>query len=362
MSLRRARLLAALVAVILLLSPAYAINEVAIHEIQYTTAPSGDSPYRGQVITTGGLVTALFPGGYIIQEPMTGPWSGIYVADTQRQPALGSFIVLTAKVVEDNNLTTLTEVSNFMVIQGGNPLPIPVLIRTPDIAFGSPTAESFEGVLVSTGKVTIASVGPGGNTWEIRDSSGVGARVGNRAGYAYRPQPGNDLAAVHGVLFFRDGFYQIEPRSNNDILPISARPDVTGVIHLERRNGRAGVVVQLSGLPTAVTKGDGSYTVSSVPPGVYTIRAYAPGYLVAERRGVQILPGHSITLPIVTLLGGDANSDGRIDLQDLIIVARAYGTRPPSDPWADITGDGWVNLDDLVLVAQNFSRFGPIPW
>ena len=94
----------------------------------------------------------------------------------------------------------------------------------------------------------------------------------------------------------------------------------------------------------------------------YTVRAYAPGYLVAERRNVQIMPGNLLTLPPITLSGGDANNDGKVNLQDLIIVARSYGACPPSDYAADITGDGCVNLNDLVLVGQNYNRVGPTPW
>jgi hypothetical protein len=343
-------------------TPVGATIEVAIHQIQYTTAPSGDSPYRGQIVTTGGLATAIYPGGYVLQELLSAPWTGIYVADSQRRPSPGSFVVLTGKVVEIDGMTTLTEISEYTTIQSGNALPAPVLVRTSDIAFGSPNAEPFEGVLVSTGKVATASVGAGGNLWEIADSSGVKARVGNRAGYGYRPQVGQDLAAVHGVLFAANGAFQIEPRADSDILPITAQPGISGVVSLERSSKRAGIIVQLSGLPTAVTKSDGSYALSSVPPGTYTVRAYAPGYLVAERQNVQIMPGNTLTLPPVTLVGGDANNDGKINLQDLVIVARSFGACPPADSAADITGDGCVNLNDLVLVGQNYGRTGPTPW
>jgi len=362
MNRRLVFLLAAIITLVVLLPPAYALNEVAIHEIQFTRSSTGDSPHHGQIITTGGLVTALFPAGYVIQEPMSGPWSGVYVADSLNRPVPGSFVILTAKVAELDGMTVLTDISALTVINSGNLLPQPVTVQTPDIAAGSPTAESLEGVLISTGKATVAHVALGGTSWEVRDSSGINARVGNRAGYSYTPQVGNDLAAVHGVIFYVNGAYQIEPRSDNDILPISPRPSVSGIIKLERRNGREGIVVQLSGLPTAVTKSDGSYKISSVPPGTYTVRAYAPGYLVAELKGVQILPGHIISLPPVTLVGGDANGDGQINLLDLTIVARSFGLCPPSDPWADITGDGCVNLTDLVLVSQNYNRVGPIPW
>ena len=356
-------LIASVTLLTVLMPPAWALNEVAIHEIQYTTDPSGDSPQVGRTITTGGVVTARFADGYVLQEPMSGPWTGIFVADTINHPPLGSFAVLSAVVAEQAGLTVLHSVESLTVINIGNALPQPVIIRAPDIAIGSPTAEQFEGVLVSMGKSAIAAVDAANNTWDIRDSTGLSASVGNRAGYSYVPQVGNDLAALHGVVFFTNGIYRIEPRNDRDILPIAPRPSVTGMVNLERAGLHDGVVVEMSGLASpAVTKSDGSYTIEAVPPGTYTIRAFAPGYLTAERQGVQILPGHTIQLPPLTLAGGDANGDNRINIMDLTIVASNFGQCPPSDLWADITKDGCVNLSDLVLVGQNFGRLGPTPW
>ena len=54
---------------------------------------------------------------------------------------------------------------------------------------------------------------------------------------------------------------------------------------------------------------------------------------------------------------GDANSDGQVNVLDLRIVARAYGTRPGDlywDPRADLNRDGLINVFDLVLVSKNY--------
>jgi hypothetical protein len=361
MDRRLAGALAAALLFVIFLVPSTALDEVAIHEIQFTTAPDGVSPHVDQLVTTGGVVTAHYPGGYVLQEPVSNPWTGIYVADDAHQPPLGSFCVLGAQVVEQAGMTMLRDVSSFTIINTGNPLPQPVPVQTADIAPGSPTAESFEGVFIKIGKARIVGTSPD-NRWQIQDSSGVVALVGNRAGYAYDPQTGNDLASLQGVLFGQGASYLVQPRGDLDIIPISPRPSVTGVISLERREDLAGVVVELSGLPTTLTKSDGTYTIESVPPGTYTVRAYAPGYLVAERHGIQILPGHMISLPPLTLVGGDANGDGRIDLLDLTLVARNFGGCPPVDEWADVNRDGCVNLTDLVLVSQNYNKVGPTPW
>jgi len=356
-------LIASLALLAVLMPPAWALDEVAIHEIQYTADLSGVSPQVGRTITTGGIVTARYADGYVLQEPMSGPWTGIFVADTINRPPVGSFTVLSAVVAEEAGWTILHSVESLTVINIGNALPQPLMLRAPDLAVGSPTAEQFEGVLVSLSKSTVTSVDAPSNTWQVRDSTGLDATVGNRAGYAYAPQPGSDLASVQGIVFSMNGAYRVEPRNDSDIVPIAPQPSITGIVNLERTELRAGIVVELSGLSSpAVTKSDGAYTIESVPPGTYTIRAFAPGYLSAERQGVQILPGHTIQLPPLTLVGGDANGDNRINISDLTIVGSNFGQCPPGDMWADLTKDGCVNLSDLVLVGQNFGRQGPLPW
>lgn len=58
-------------------------------------------------------------------------------------------------------------------------------------------------------------------------------------------------------------------------------------------------------------------------------------------------------------LKGDANGDGVVDIQDLLIIMQAFGTSPPSDPRADVNGDGTVDLFDLVEAARNFGASSP---
>ena len=45
----------------------------------------------------------------------------------------------------------------------------------------------------------------------------------------------------------------------------------------------------------------------------------------------------------------DVNGDGVVNIQDLVIVANAFGEAAP-----DLNGDGVVNIQDLVIVANNF--------
>ena len=52
---------------------------VSVYYIQFSTATPADSPYDGQIVNTGGIVTYVrASGGWYISSG-TGPWSGIYV-------------------------------------------------------------------------------------------------------------------------------------------------------------------------------------------------------------------------------------------------------------------------------------------
>ena len=47
----------------------------------------------------------------------------------------------------------------------------------------------------------------------------------------------------------------------------------------------------------------------------------------------------------------DVNGDGVVNIQDLVIVANAFGKAEP-----DLNGDGIVNIQDLVIVANAFGQ------
>ena len=59
---------------------------------------------------------------------------------------------------------------------------------------------------------------------------------------------------------------------------------------------------------------------------------------------------------------GDANTDGKIDMQDIAISARAFGSYPGDPRWnsaADENEDGKINIRDIGLVAKHFGEHYP---
>jgi len=59
---------------------------------------------------------------------------------------------------------------------------------------------------------------------------------------------------------------------------------------------------------------------------------------------------------------GDLNGDGKIDIKDLALAAKAFGSYPSHPRWnsrADVDQDGRVYIKDLAIVARNFGKTYP---
>jgi len=94
-----------------------------------------------------------------------------------------------------------------------------------------------------------------------------------------------------------------------------------------------------------------------------------PGYTLTAV-GTIATGTNSMSLPnVVVRIVGDVNGDARVDMKDIALVARAFGSdgpnylypgSRPSSNWyapADINGDGTVNMRDIALVARNFGYY-----
>ena len=59
---------------------------------------------------------------------------------------------------------------------------------------------------------------------------------------------------------------------------------------------------------------------------------------------------------------GDVNMDGRVDIRDISLVAKQFGTDTNSPNWkpvCDVNNDGKVNIKDISIVAKNFGMAYP---
>lgn len=106
----------------------------------------------------------------------------------------------------------------------------------------------------------------------------------------------------------------------------------------------------------------GAYRLVGLPTGFnYTIRSdypALPSYFTAEGRVAALNGDSSVNLALV---GGDAKTDGIVDIFDVVMVTSAFDSVPNHARWnkvADLNGDGHVDITDLVLTTRNFNSTG----
>ncbi len=133
---------------------------------------------------------------------------------------------------------------------------------------------------------------------------------------------------------------------------------ITGYAYLEGRTDHSGIEVTLEISPamTTITDASGFYSFEGMPGGSYTVTYTADLYLSAVSMDAVVLEGETNVLCDVTLLGGDLNNDGVIDILDLSLCAASFDTAAPE---ADVNADGIVDVYDLVLVGKNFKLEAP---
>lgn len=64
-------------------------------------------------------------------------------------------------------------------------------------------------------------------------------------------------------------------------------------------------------------------------------------------------------LRIRPLIEGDINTDGKVDQNDLGMLATAYGSTPTEPNWnlsADINGNKIVEVQDLFVIGTNYGK------
>ncbi len=98
---------------------------------------------------------------------------------------------------------------------------------------------------------------------------------------------------------------------------------IRGRIKLQGRISSLGSYVEIGGQVTFVDRH--GYFLIERPAGSFNLKASAPGYLSHEIRNINVEPGDTLVMPMVTLPFGDADGDGIVDILDLTVAARNFG-------------------------------------
>lgn len=140
---------------------------------------------------------------------------------------------------------------------------------------------------------------------------------------------------------------------------------VAGQVELERRTSNAGAQVCV-GANCATTDETGNYSLSDILLG-QEVGVTHPSYLRTTRTlsDPPAAVGGTLSLPDLTLLGGDVDQNDRIFVNDGALVGMAMDTDPVPESWyhvRDITDDGVVDILDMVAVQFNWDTRAPGPW
>ncbi|MBK6829584.1 MAG: carbohydrate binding domain-containing protein [Flavobacteriales bacterium] len=185
--------------------------DASIYEIQYTVDASGNSPLAGQIVNTGGIVTAVDTIGansYFIQNG-TGPWNGIYVNDAMNTVQLGDSVIVTASVEESFTYTRLN-VTSFTLVNSGNTVPAAEVLN-PNQA----SEEQWEGMLVQVPDIGCSAAPDQFNEW-FGVSTTQGQIKINDLCYVYVPTVGT-YYTITGVMNYSFNERKLEPRFLADI-------------------------------------------------------------------------------------------------------------------------------------------------
>jgi hypothetical protein len=183
----------------------------SIYDIQYTTNPSGNSPYANSTVLTGGIVTAIHSTGFFVQSG-TGPWSGIFVFNNTNTPNRGDSVTFSAQVEEYFGMTQLKNVSNFTVVNSGNTV-LPTVVTTAQAG-----SEPYEGVLVKVEFAICSNANAGFGEWTVSNSP-TSINIDDMI-FPFTPTQGAAYD-VTGPVYYSFSTYKILPRDANDIVLVS---------------------------------------------------------------------------------------------------------------------------------------------
>ncbi|MBS1251230.1 MAG: Xyloglucanase Xgh74A [Anaerolineales bacterium] len=226
----------------------------------------------------------------------------------------------------------------------------------PGDIFAGKTVQTFQTAVDNTAGTVDYAVA-------LQGAAGGVTRSGSLVGLTFRgTTQGSSPLTLGPTTSLSDSLAELIPAAlqSGNLTVSGGGGRVLGRVQLQGRTDFSGVAVSVDGVSTNANSA-GDFALSGVS-GQVDVEARMPGYLFARRENVSVSDG-DVTLPAVTLAGGDANQDDLVNVQDAVLVSHEFGQNaPPADARSDINGDGQVGIQDAVLVSRNFGAAAPIPW
>jgi endonuclease I len=180
---------------------------ISIYDIQ---GQQDESPYKGQVVSTSGVVTGNFGSSYFIQDG-TGDWNGLFIYELGRNPSIGDSVILTGTIDEYFGKTELKDITDYYFVSSNKKLPEPVRISTGNIQEGQ---ESIL-VKVENAECTDANYQADYFMWKANDGTGD-LKIHNTVVYEYDPTEGVSYN-ITGPLNYDFDEWKIELRNEGDV-------------------------------------------------------------------------------------------------------------------------------------------------
>ncbi|MBN1995414.1 MAG: hypothetical protein JW953_22185 [Anaerolineae bacterium] len=139
--------------------------------------------------------------------------------------------------------------------------------------------------------------------------------------------------------------------------PEPGQASILGQVKLQGRANSQGasVTVKNGEQITVSVEANGRFKIDNAPTNAaLSVTADAPIYLPAVCTGLAATSPET-DLGSVTLLAGDFNDDGDVDILDLVTVGSSFGQTGLNLP-TDVNRDGVVDIYDLIMVSKNFGK------
>ena len=223
-------------------------QELSIYDVQYTTDPSGASPYNGGIHdVTGGVVSHIWHGfndRVYLRDPAHPTWGAIVVKDGEggelaNNVNVGDWVSFDNIYIDEFRGTTFLQYRRvqapdvaFTIDNTGLNVPDPTPLTVADLAYppNHAATEPYESMAVTLENVTVGAMdlGKASDNYELWQGSDVawGTDYMNiDAGGPYDPRivPGAFLESITGIVeqYTYDSwdYYQLCTRFAADIVP-----------------------------------------------------------------------------------------------------------------------------------------------
>ena len=148
------------------------------------------------------------------------------------------------------------------------------------------------------------------------------------------------------------------------VTPVENTVTLSGTAAYQLHADNLGIEVQLFSngqvIDETLTDSEGNYTFNNVALGDYLVEASATGHLPVARQITLDASGQSFVLDRLTLIAGDIDDSGSIDLADASLIGANFGLEGSLFPPGDLNTDNIINISDLVIIGANFGLNGVI--